>query len=155
LRLGRPGVKQILVVDEDRDLVKLLAFGLRLHRYFVEVAENGKDALSVLERRSFDAIVLDWNMTVMSGAEFVEQRRRRTAFRLTRPSSPVPRGPTPGRRRTTFGGASRGGAEHNALSHSVWCATVSRNRPGGRQANATGDDLGSVRYRVLTGVPEG
>src|ERR1043166_2060542 len=72
-------MKQILVVDDDRDLAKLLAFGLRLHGYAVQVAANGREALSILEERSVDTIVLDWNMPVMSGEQFLKQHQRGTA----------------------------------------------------------------------------
>jgi CheY-like chemotaxis protein len=72
-------MKQILVVDDDRELAKLLAFGLRLRGYAVQVAANGREALTILEERSFDAIVLDWNMPVMDGEQFLEQHRLRTA----------------------------------------------------------------------------
>ena len=72
-------MKQILVVDDDRDLAKLLALGLRLHGYAVQVAANGREALTILEERSFDAILLDWNMPVMDGERFLEQHQLRTA----------------------------------------------------------------------------
>jgi CheY-like chemotaxis protein len=72
-------MKQILVVDDDRDLAKLLAFGLRLHGYAAHDAANGKEALIILEERSFDAIVLDWNMPIMGGEQFLEQHQLRPA----------------------------------------------------------------------------
>jgi CheY-like chemotaxis protein len=78
-------MKQILVVDDDRDLAKLLACGLRLHGYAVQVAANGREALTILEQRSFDAIVFDWNMPVMGGEQFLEQHQLRTAS-----ASPTP-----------------------------------------------------------------
>jgi CheY-like chemotaxis protein len=79
-------VKQILVVDDDLDLAKLLAFGLRLRGYAAQIAANGREALTLLEERSFDAIVLDWNMPVMGGEEFLEQYQRRT---LSTPPTPI------------------------------------------------------------------
>ena len=79
-------MKQILLVDDDRDLAKLFAFGLRLRGYEVQVAANGREALALLEVRSFDAIVLDWNMPVMGGDEFLEQHQRRTP---STPSAPI------------------------------------------------------------------
>jgi DNA-binding response OmpR family regulator len=72
-------MKQILVVDDDRDLANLLAFSLRLQGYAVQVAANGREALTILEERSFDAILLDWNMPVMDGERFLEQHQLRTA----------------------------------------------------------------------------
>ena len=72
-------MKQILIVDDDRELANLLAFGLRLHGYAVQVAANGREALTILEERSFDAILLDWNMPVMDGDRFLEQLQLRAA----------------------------------------------------------------------------
>jgi CheY-like chemotaxis protein len=72
-------MKQILVVDDDRELAQLLAFGLRLRGYLVEVANNGREALAVLDAHTFDAIVVDWNMPVMGGPVFLEEYSRRTS----------------------------------------------------------------------------
>jgi CheY-like chemotaxis protein len=77
-------MKEILVVDDDLDLAKLLAFGLRLHGYAVQVAANGREALTILEQQSFDAIVLDWNMPVMGGEQFLEHQLRAAS------ASPIP-----------------------------------------------------------------
>ena len=78
-------MKQILVVDDDRELAHLVAFGLRLHGYAAQVVANGREALSMLEEHTFDAILLDWTMPIMGGEQFLEQHRSRTAS-----ASPVP-----------------------------------------------------------------
>src|SRR5690242_2379461 len=75
-------MKKILVVDDDRELAALLAFGLRLRTYAVELAANGAEALALLARPgepSFDAIILDWNMPVMGGEEFLKRHQLRSA----------------------------------------------------------------------------
>jgi DNA-binding response OmpR family regulator len=79
-------VNQILVVDDDLELAKLVAFGLRLRGYAAQIAANGREALTLLQERTFDAIVLDWNMSVMGGEEFLKQYQRRT---LSRPPTPI------------------------------------------------------------------
>jgi CheY-like chemotaxis protein len=76
---------QILVVDDDRDLARLLAYGLRSRGYLAEVAENGKEALSLLEKQRFDALVVDWNMPVMGGEQFLRERR----LRASAPTVPI------------------------------------------------------------------
>src|SRR5689334_17759771 len=78
-------MQRILVVDDDRDLAKLLAIGLRLRGYLVEVAENGRDALALLNERRFDVIVLDWNMPIMGGEGFLEEHHRRKSSVLSPP----------------------------------------------------------------------
>ncbi|RKF17834.1 response regulator [Alginatibacterium sediminis] len=41
----------------------------------ISFAENGQEALDILERQSFDLIVTDYNMPVMDGAAFIEALR--------------------------------------------------------------------------------
>jgi two-component system chemotaxis response regulator CheY len=42
----------------------------------IEEAENGQDALRACMREMPDAILLDWNMPVMTGIEFLQELRR-------------------------------------------------------------------------------
>jgi DNA-binding response OmpR family regulator len=78
-------MKSILVVDDDLELARLLAFALRLRGYMVRVAANGMEALSLIGQWSFDAIVLDWNMPIMNGEDFLKERQLRTPSILLGP----------------------------------------------------------------------
>ncbi|MBM4061247.1 MAG: response regulator [Planctomycetes bacterium] len=42
----------------------------------VREAQNGKEALDALEREAFDLVLLDINMPVMDGYQFVEQKAK-------------------------------------------------------------------------------
>lgn len=69
-------MKMCLIVDDSRvvrtmarRIVEDLGFG-------VDEAENGKDALDTCQAHMPDVILLDWNMPVMNGIEFLEALRR-------------------------------------------------------------------------------
>lgn len=62
----------ILIVDDDDAIRMLVARVLRRERYTVAQASNGRDALDQLRTRSFDAVVLDLMMPVMTGFELIQ-----------------------------------------------------------------------------------
>ena len=67
--------KRVLVVD-DAALVRLYYRGaLESHRYVVEEALNGLEALEKLSGAAFDLLVVDVNMPQMDGLTFVERVR--------------------------------------------------------------------------------
>ena len=58
---------RILVVDDEKDYCEVLKMILENNGYVVETCFNGKEALDILEERSFDVVVSDLNMPVMDG----------------------------------------------------------------------------------------
>jgi two-component system, chemotaxis family, chemotaxis protein CheY len=65
--------RDILVVDDDRDIRETLGEILVHEGYHVEMAENGARALEMIRRGPTPALVLlDLMMPVMSGWEFLE-----------------------------------------------------------------------------------
>ncbi|WP_142830408.1 response regulator transcription factor [Planococcus soli] len=67
--------KTILIVDDDRDIAGLAEIYLRNEGYDVQQAQDGLEALAVIERASIDLIVLDVMMPRMDGLEFCRQVR--------------------------------------------------------------------------------
>ncbi len=65
----------ILVVDDDKNTRRLLQAVLEREKYTVSLAENGEEALDVLDREHIDLIVLDIMMPKMDGYEFTETLR--------------------------------------------------------------------------------
>jgi CheY-like chemotaxis protein len=63
----------VLVIDDDPDILATVEQILNSEGYEVISAQNGKEALSVLESHRPDVILLDLMMPVMDGWEF---RRR-------------------------------------------------------------------------------
>ena len=67
---------EILLVDDDLELTELLAELLSLEGFNVAVVHNGKEALSLLETRSFDLMLLDIMMPMLNGTETLKQLRK-------------------------------------------------------------------------------
>ena len=59
----------ILVVDDDKNTRRLLTAVLEAENYSVSTAQNGEDALAVLDKTHVDLIVLDIMMPKMDGYE--------------------------------------------------------------------------------------
>lgn len=66
---GRTAGRHILVVDDNRVNQKVLSRMLETGGHVVTLAGNGEEALDLLERDSFDLVVMDVNMPVMGGLE--------------------------------------------------------------------------------------
>ena len=60
---------KILVVDDEKLLVKGLKFNLENEGYEVTVAYDGAAAVELERREQFDLILLDWMMPGMSGSD--------------------------------------------------------------------------------------
>ena len=65
----------ILVVDDDKNTRKLMQAVLETENYAVSTAENGEEALDVLEREHIDLVVLDIMMPKMDGYAFTSAIR--------------------------------------------------------------------------------
>lgn len=68
--------KCILVVEDDFELQEAVAETLKLAGFKVRTANNGIEALSVLERCEVDMVVSDVNMDGMDGIELLENIRK-------------------------------------------------------------------------------
>ncbi|HTZ69989.1 MAG TPA: response regulator [Acetobacteraceae bacterium] len=65
-----------LVVDDSRVVRKVARRMLELHDYIVMEAEDGAKALDSVRQTMPDVVLLDWNMPVMNGLEFLLALRR-------------------------------------------------------------------------------
>lgn len=65
----------ILVVDDDKNTRRLLTAVLEAENYSVSTAENGEEALAVLDKTHVDLIVLDIMMPKMDGYELTSLLR--------------------------------------------------------------------------------
>ena len=60
----------ILVADDDKHTRMLLRAVLESENYTVSTAENGEQALELLDREHIDLVILDVMMPEMDGYEF-------------------------------------------------------------------------------------
>ncbi|MFH1680850.1 MAG: response regulator transcription factor [Candidatus Eisenbacteria bacterium] len=66
---------KILVVDDDLELLNLIAFALRQAGYLVVKAHDGPSALSTFEEEQPDLVVLDYNLPRLNGLEVLKKIR--------------------------------------------------------------------------------
>ena len=69
--------RRILVVDDDRGLRLALSTLLKDAGHVVEAAEDGPQALELLQNRRFDIVLLDIGLPSMSGLDVLAQARAR------------------------------------------------------------------------------
>jgi signal transduction histidine kinase/DNA-binding response OmpR family regulator len=79
---GQPS-KTVLLVDDDEVTRYLLGGELAKLGYRVVEARDGREAISLMERDSPDAVILDIVMPDMNGFEVLRQMRNSSSFRLT------------------------------------------------------------------------
>jgi two-component system chemotaxis response regulator CheY len=68
-----------LVVDDSAVIRKVARRILESAQFSITEAEDGSQALNICAMRMPDAILLDWNMPVMDGYEFLKTLRRSDA----------------------------------------------------------------------------
>lgn len=71
----------VLVIEDEAALVELLRYNLQRRDFEVISASNGEEALTIVEERSVDLMLLDWMLPGMSGIEVCRQLRRKTETR--------------------------------------------------------------------------
>lgn len=68
-------MKQCLVVDDSRVIRKVARRILEELAFEIDEAADGQEALNRCRKSMPDAILLDWNMPVMNGIDFLRQLR--------------------------------------------------------------------------------
>jgi two-component system chemotaxis response regulator CheY len=69
-------MKTCLVVDDSRVVRKVARKILEELSFACDEAEDGRQAMEACVRRMPDLILLDWNMPVMNGIEFLRSLRQ-------------------------------------------------------------------------------
>lgn len=68
---------QILVVEDEPTLSRLLSYNLTQEGYATTVIENGSEALQACQEHPYDLIILDVMLPGMSGFEVLEKLRKK------------------------------------------------------------------------------
>jgi len=74
---------RILVVDDDKSQLENVEDWLVHQHYVVETAESAEQAEALLQSYTYDLLILDWQMPLMSGVELLQR------FRSSGGSTPV------------------------------------------------------------------
>jgi DNA-binding NtrC family response regulator len=67
--------KRLLVVDDDPNMIKLIQFYLLKDDYEVTPCTKGKEALSLLKKDQFDAVLIDVLMPEMDGHTLLKKMK--------------------------------------------------------------------------------
>jgi CheY-like chemotaxis protein len=68
-------VKVLVVDDEPRNILLIKEILGRLDSYVVDKAVDGEEALKKLKGKAYDALLTDWLMPKMNGAELIKRVR--------------------------------------------------------------------------------
>ncbi|MED0766416.1 response regulator transcription factor, partial [Aneurinibacillus thermoaerophilus] len=69
---------RVLIADDDKEIRDLLKIYLEREWYEVDVAANGKEALSLFETNTYNLIILDLMMPKVDGIEVCRRLRNKT-----------------------------------------------------------------------------
>ena len=67
---------RILVVEDERDLNRIITKKLKVEGYSVDACFDGEEALNYIDMISYDAIIMDIMMPVKNGYEVLEEIRK-------------------------------------------------------------------------------
>jgi DNA-binding response OmpR family regulator len=67
---------QILIVEDEPKISRVLQLELEYENYQTEIANNGKDALRLLQEKEWDLVLLDIMIPELSGLEVLRRIRR-------------------------------------------------------------------------------
>ena len=76
-------MKTCLIVDDSKVIRMVARRILEELDFEIEEAVDGQDALDCCSRKMPDAVLLDWNMPVMNGIDFLRQLRQSSHGRDT------------------------------------------------------------------------
>ncbi len=69
-------VQSVLVVDDEKDIRDILRTEFEYHKFIVQEAENGAQALKIFKVFPTDVIISDIRMPIMDGKEFLKNIKK-------------------------------------------------------------------------------
>lgn len=73
--MSTPPIASILFVDDEQPIRDMLARHFDLLGYRTHTAQNGREALAILDRSSIEVVVTDLLMPVMGGVDLMRELR--------------------------------------------------------------------------------
>ena len=73
--------KKLLIVDDEPDILEIFGIELRNRGFQVQIAKNGKEAISLVSSFSPDLVITDLRMPDISGFELIKNIRKQTEFK--------------------------------------------------------------------------
>jgi len=64
--------KAVLVVDDDREMTAIIQKILVRENYEVLAADNGDDAVAIMQARPIPLVIADWKMPVCDGMRLID-----------------------------------------------------------------------------------
>ena len=75
-QLGKNG--RILVIDDDEVIRETLAMAIELEGYYVDKAENGKEAIEKSKSNFYNIAIVDWRLPDIEGTKLLGQLKETT-----------------------------------------------------------------------------
>jgi CheY-like chemotaxis protein len=74
---------RILAVEDEPEYLEMLQEVMKSLGHSITIAQNGKEALSLLDRQQIDVVVSDVKMPEMNGIEFHRKLREHQGYKNT------------------------------------------------------------------------
>ncbi len=68
-------MSHLLLVEDDQEYAEIIGGWLEQQNHTIDTVELAEDGLELLEFKSYDVIILDWELPGMSGTEFLRKIR--------------------------------------------------------------------------------
>ncbi len=81
MNMGRTGQPKVLLVEDEPAQRTVLAYNLEAEGFAVTQADNGEDAMVLVDEEEPDIIILDWMMPKVSGIEVCRRLKMRPETR--------------------------------------------------------------------------
>ena len=65
-------MKRILIIDDEKTISSAISFGLKKIGHEIVVINNPVEVIAQLENQKFDLLILDYKITLLSGADVIK-----------------------------------------------------------------------------------